>query len=385
MRLLCKLLLIPLLFTGAGCGPAPAAPHLDAKPPANFADSRGLNGAVLIVLDGVRPAEFFRGIAPFAKNRRASQSAKRLLPYLRGELSSARLLESGQTLLFGNRFERGAPGCGLDNNSGVSLPAYSHLLSGKRLPNIRDNRFTGPLPGPSVPDRLLARGVPAQTIAVYSSWGPIARVATQERTSEREETPIEINTGHQPGDAWPRWKDARFDRDLNRALQKRLADNSQPAPRYLFAAFNDSDEWAHIGSYRNYIAAIRAQDGYIRSIVEARESMAQPVNRGRTLYIVTTDHGRGRGRWWKSHGRVPGSQYIWALLHVPPVALPVPRKPGETVNPNTPQRTQLMLRPEVRADLERVRGILEASCNHSQLGRIAYQAVSGDWDAAEFE
>ena len=372
IRLLAQLLLLFSVSLWA-CGPAPAAPH---------ADDQGLNSVVLIVLDGVRPAEFFRGISPFAKNRRASQSSKKLMPYLRGELSQPGYLQSGQTLLFGNRFAKGAPACRLDNNYGVSLPAYGHLLSGKRLPGIRDNRFPGPLPGPSVPDRLVARGIAGEAIAVYASWGPIARVATER--SPREDAQIEINTGHQPGNARPRWKDARFDRDLQRALLQRLDPTragAQPAPRYLFAAFNDSDEWAHIGSYRRYIAAIRAQDGYIRSIVRAREAVATPANRGRTLYIVTTDHGRGRGRWWKSHGRVPGSQYIWALLHVPSVELPVPPQTGK---PATPGQTRQMLRPEVRADLEHVRRTLEARCNHSQLGRVAYQAVSGD-RTAEFD
>lgn len=302
-----------------------------------------IQNVVLIVLDGIRTEEFFIGANPNSRKRGPGDRKEKLFPFLWGELGP----RHAETQTFGNRF-RQSPGsvCRVDNQYGISLPAYADLLGGVRQLTVRTNRFEGRLPHPTVPDRLLTDGLAGEDLAVFASWKHIADV-----TSAAPPPGFHVDTGLQPGLVAPLWKDARFDRDLHQALMnylRRRTDERAGPLRFLFVAFNDSDEWAHIGNYGRYLSAMRRQDGYIRELYTYLES--QPEYRQKTLYMITTDHGRGRGRYWKSHGRVPGSQYVWAMLHAPG-------------------------RPERLAEYARS---LRERCSHTALGSLAYTAATNN-------
>lgn len=306
-----------------------------------------IQNVVLIVADGVRTEEFFIGANPYAKRRGPAQTKEKLFPFLWGELGSR---AGGETYAFGNRF-RQRPGksgdvCRIDNNYGISLPAYADLLGGVRQPAVRSNIFTGRLPHPTIPDRLLEHGFGEDDVAIFASWKHIASIV-----SAMPPAGFHVDTGRGRGEDRPRWKDARYDRDLQKTilnyLREREHENRSPV-RFLFAAFNDSDEWAHIGNYGRYLSAIRRQDGYIRELYNYLES--QPDYNQKTLYIITTDHGRGRGRHWKSHGRVPGSQYVWAMIHAP----------------GQPERLAAFAQ------------LLQTQCSHTALGTLVYKAATGE-------
>ncbi|MCR9141762.1 MAG: hypothetical protein NXI24_05885 [bacterium] len=333
--------------------PAPAAKQ-DAAPETT-------ENVVMIVLDGVRTEEFFIGANPYASKRGPAQAKEKLFPFLWGELGArAQSAHSDsakiETRFFGDRFRRrgrnrDAAGpkdglCRIDNNYGISLPAYADLLGGVRQPTVRSNTFQGRLPHPTVLDRLLEHGFVGSELAVFSSWKHIASVV-----SATPPVDFHVNTGRQSGDRRPRWKDARYDRDLHKAVMGYLGERTDRGAgplRFLFVAYNDSDEWAHIGNYGRYLNAMRRQDAYIRELYGYLES--QPDYRAKTLYIITTDHGRGRGRHWKSHGRIPGSQYIWAMIHAP----------GQS------------------ARLTSLARALGERCSHTTLGDLAYAAATGE-------
>lgn len=352
--------MIALAFALLAGGDGPGVPELSAQNPARPVHSSGktfakqippIRNVVLIVLDGIRTEEFFIGINPYAKQRGASHARDRLFPFLWGRLAANSAgSASAETRVFGDRFGKGrgdpaAQDRRIDNTYGISLPAYADLLGGVRQIGVRSNKFDGRLPNPTVPDRLLKHGLGDGDMAIFSSWKHIASVV-----SAMPPVGFHVDTGRKAGDGRPRWKDARFDRDLQKALMAHLRERDKRdagALRFLFVAYNDSDEWAHIGNYGRYIQAIRRQDAYIRELYNYLEN--QPGYRGQTLYIVTTDHGRGRGRHWKSHGRVPGSQYVWALLHAPGQA----------------KRVDELAR------------VLETRCSHTALGALAFTAATG--------
>ncbi len=277
-----------------------AAGTLPAQPPSARPDR-----VVFLVLDGVRSEEFFIGRSPYRKKRGPHLSKEKLLPFV-----WTRLASHADSRVFGNRFahRNRRDYCKINNTYGVSLPAYADLLSGLRQSEVRSNDFDGPSPTATIPDQLIDAGVLPEEIAVFASWANIRHVASREAEPE-----FYVSTGLREDDVEPRWSNARHDADLFDDVRAYVEE--QDALRYLFIAFNDSDEWAHLGDYPRYIKSIRRQDEFIRKLYDFLES--RDDYRGRTAYFITTDHGRGRGKHWRNHGRVPGSQYIWALVHTP--------------------------------------------------------------------
>ena len=59
-------------------------------------------------------------------------------------------------------------------------------------------------------------------------------------------------------------------------------------------------------------------DAYRKQLWE--RAQADPLTRGRTTLIVTTDHGRGNGAQWTDHGEdILGAERIWTAIIGPDV------------------------------------------------------------------
>lgn len=82
-------------------------------------------------------------------------------------------------------------------------------------------------------------------------------------------------------------------------------------PRVVWIAYSETDEWAHEGRYDLYLQAAHRIDSYIAELWRTLQRDRQ--YRGKTTFIITTDHGRGSGfSEWKSHGaEVKGAENIW--------------------------------------------------------------------------
>ena len=282
---------------------------------------------VLIILDGVRTQEFF--MEKRKKTRlfsRASSQRKRggrtrkapLLPFLWGELAKKK-----NTLILGDKEE--GLSCYVNNEYYISLPAYADIFSGIRQKNIKTNHFHSDLECPSIIDRLIDLGMPAKDFALFASWKHIERVVSRDNKKN-----VYMDTGYKKkvrrkksSYAHPPWKDSRFDSDLQKDIINYLK-KKKNKPRFISVIYNDADEWAHIGSYHRYLRALREQDSYIKKLYRYLES--QKEYRRQTLYVITTDHGRGLGENWEKHGPIPGARDIWVLLHTPDNSLIPPEK-----------------------------------------------------------
>ena len=86
-------------------------------------------------------------------------------------------------------------------------------------------------------------------------------------------------------------------------------------PRVLYIAFLETDAWAHEANYRNYLDAAHHADSWLKELWETIQS--DPFYRGNTALLVTTDHGRGLGNKWTSHGGNPVASQIWFGLICP--------------------------------------------------------------------
>ncbi len=261
---------------------------------------------VLITLDGVRHQEFFNGLDESIGSDYLPIPKDVLMPFVWKDL-----IQTRHAWVFGNR-EQGSI-CKANNPETISLPAYADILSGVHQSRVDGNRWNGQLEYPTITDRMLVAGVPESGIGVISSWKNIERVLTQSGGQPR----FYAQNGRFPWDREsPWWSGARLDADTMKAVEKKIPDPSFN-PQFLFISFDDTDEWAHKNKYANYLDAIHRGDSYIRRIFELVE--AKPGYAGNTVYIITTDHGRGEGKLWKSHWDVPGSEYIWAVVYAPQV------------------------------------------------------------------
>ena len=75
-------------------------------------------------------------------------------------------------------------------------------------------------------------------------------------------------------------------------------------------AFGETDDWAHSGSYAEYLNAAHLADGYLSQLWTQLQSM--PEYAGSTTLIVLPDHGRGEGPKWTTHGQdIPESGQTW--------------------------------------------------------------------------
>ncbi len=258
---------------------------------------------VLIILDGLRLEEFF-GYREFKSNTPASKKKRRrsLMPFVWSELASKQ-----HSLLLGDKGGRPPSLCRIDNPYGISLPAYADILSAHRQKKVKSNRFRSPLACPTIADRLSEEGIDPAQMALFASWKHLDQVF-----SKNQDAAFFIETGYKAGYAKPPWKDARFDRDIHKGLMAYL--HSSKKWRFLTVAYNDTDEWGHKNQYKMYLKAIKEQDRFIREIYQHIEKQ----EKDKSVYIITTDHGRGRGVEWVRHGKaVQGSQEIWMLFVFP--------------------------------------------------------------------
>jgi hypothetical protein len=89
-------------------------------------------------------------------------------------------------------------------------------------------------------------------------------------------------------------------------------------PRVLFLSLGETDDWAHSGRYDLYLLTARQNDRFIQMVYETTQRIEQ--YKDKTLFLITTDHGRGDGKeGWKSHSvLLSGSERIWiAAFGVP--------------------------------------------------------------------
>lgn len=91
-------------------------------------------------------------------------------------------------------------------------------------------------------------------------------------------------------------------------------------PRVLYFSFDETDDFAHSGEYAAYLNSAHKTDQFLAELWAYLQS--DPVYKGKTTLIITTDHGRGPGPDdWKSHGaKVTGADEIWIALLGPTVA-----------------------------------------------------------------
>lgn len=358
-----------------------------ATPVAVAVGANGDQKVVIVMLDGVRWQEVFRGAEPMlAANREymASEWAGHarkdfvdvkdrpaaLMPFVHGMVSTG-------GVVIGNR---DAGTCAeVTNPFWFSYPGYNEVLTGKADPRIDSNEY-GANPNVTFLEWLQRQKAFAGGVRAFGSWNAFDRIINEERSGVPVNSGFETDGGKDPeiamldrivGSTAHLWESERWD---SMTLEYALHGIRKHRPRAVFVSFGETDEFAHSGDYAQYLIAIHRGDAFIARIWETLQ--ADPFYRGKTTLIVTTDHGRGDTRndrpdmSWRQHSS--------------PAALVKDTAPYKALFPQgIPDSNQTwigIMGPQVQAGAGKK--YAAQNCAHNdQIAATALTALGLDWQA----
>jgi hypothetical protein len=238
----------------------------------------------------------------------AAESRKALMPFLWEQVSV-----NGQ--LFGNR-DLGSDSH-VTNGFNFSYPGYSETLTGHGDPRIHSNDNI-PNPNVTVFEWLNKKSAFNGHVAAFGSWEDFDGIFNKERCgfpvnasyapfTQMPETPQLALLNHLKQEGVRVWPDEVFDPPV---FYTALEYVKYAKPRVLFIGLGETDDWAHAGSYAEYLNAAHRSDAYIADLWKQIQSM--PEYKDKTTLVVLPDHGRGEGAKWVGHGQeTPESMQTW--------------------------------------------------------------------------
>ena len=286
---------------------------------------------IVVMMDGLRWQEVFGGadpeliktLGPEALGSPKERAANAEKFYLRPNPEERRkvlmpflwTVVAAQGQIFGNR-DLGSESH-VTNGLNFSYPGYNETLTG--FPDSRiDSNKNLPNPNVTVFEWLNAKPAFTSKVAAFGAWDTFNGIFNSERCR------FLVNAGYDPLTSIPAtpelaqlnalkaetvriWPDEPFDPlPFHTAIEYLKAKR----PRLLFLGLGETDDWAHAGSYSEYLNAAHLGDSYLRQLWVLVQSM--PQYRDKTTIIVLPDHGRGLGAKWTSHGKdIPESKQTW--------------------------------------------------------------------------
>ena len=257
-------------------------------------ESRGPN-VILLTFDGVRHQEFFKGTDRLYRHLIPRSERGELLP-----LFWSRHAQEGMVLGKKQTYQIASP-------VSVSLPSYQALMLGHATDC--KNNHCGPVKEETVLEKIRRElNLSTQEVAAFASWegmmdavakdsAQITRMIYPEMKSEDFLDPEIARLQAQSMTDLPTWKESRKD---HYTFEMGMHYLKKHCPRILYVSLVDSDEYGHNDNYPGYINSIRTYDGYLNRLISTLQQMGEYGKQ--TTLIVTTDHSRGQGANWKSHG-----------------------------------------------------------------------------------
>ncbi len=297
---------------------------------------RGPN-VVLVTLDGVRTREFFEGTDPYQDSKLNASERGVIFKSLWGKFAT-------QGLVFGKQGSYR-----IASDVAISLPSYQALMTGHSTHCLsnRCGRVQEETVLEAVRRELKLR---KSEVAVFGSWKGMKDSTAQSRHTVFRSI-------------YPDFKSYPRDRTLRKLRNASAFDRPEWAgsrkdhytwemgihylktycPRLLYVSLVDSDEYGHAGDYPGYVGALRTYDRYLETLMNTLDGLGA-YGKDTTL-IVTTDHSRGEGEGWTSHGSSPHTEKE-VFLFV--------KGPGFAAKGNTAsQATHAQVRPTI----EKIMGI----------------------------
>jgi len=291
---------------------------------------RATHNVILVTTDGLRWQEVFRGAEETLLNKenggvgdvaalkatywRETPEARReaLMPFLWTTIA-----RQGQ--VFGNADRKSV--AQVTNGHNFSYPGYNELFTGIADPRI-DSNNKNPNPNVSVFEWLNGRPGFAGNVSAVGSWELYPWILNVERSK------LPVNAGwqliegsnlseraallnRQMSQGVRDWEGCRNDVFTTEIALEHL---QRDVPKVLYVGLGDTDEYAHMGRYDQYLHAAHQADAFLKNLWTAIQ--AHPRYRNSTTLIVTTDHGRGDPpKGWRDHGaKVAGAEKIWIAV-----------------------------------------------------------------------
>ena len=298
---------------------------------ASFGQKLKTENIFIITLDGLRWQELYNGAdsalitnktyvkdtASLKNSLWAATHEKRreiLMPFMWGKIS-----KEGQ--LYGNRKFNNHVNC--SNTMWFSYPGYNEILTGAADNERIKSNDKIDNPNVTVLEYANQQASFKGKVAAFGSWDVFPFIVNEKRSG------IPVNAGYEKAsgaslsdreiflnqlqDEFPKlWESVRLDGFTQHYALEYLKTNS---PKMVFIGYGETDDFAHGGKYDEYLKSARQTDQFIKDIWSWTQS--QPKYKGKTTFIITTDHGRGTEPLdtWRSHGeKVNGSDQIWFAI-----------------------------------------------------------------------
>ncbi|MER3319241.1 MAG: phosphoglyceromutase [Allomuricauda sp.] len=284
---------------------------------------------ILITLDGFRWQELFTGAdsllignkdyvhnADMLKKAfwRETPEERReaLLPFFWGQVE-----KMGQ--IHGNR-KLGSK-VNLTNSMWFSYPGYNEILTG----TADDERITSndkiPNPNTTILERFNNSPKGKGKVAAFGSWDVFPFIINEERSG------VPVNAGfeaasenlnerekflNQLQEQIPSpWGSVRLDAFTHHYALEHM---KKQHPKLVYISYGETDDFAHDGDYQAYLKSAHNTDSLIKEIWEFTQQ--DDFYKGQTVFIITTDHGRGTQPLdtWRSHGSdIKGAGAVWMV------------------------------------------------------------------------
>jgi hypothetical protein len=261
-------------------------------------NSRGPN-ILYVTFDGVRAHEFFNGTDPLLSKKISVPNRGRIFKQFWDEIAPQGVVYGGMGPL-SDHYR-------VASNYAVSLPSYQSMMAG--FDTQCDGNHCGQIKFETGFERIKKElNLKKEEVALFGSWFKMAFSV--------EKTPgnLFVNTGlnfkmdgledktlkslsDEAQKDPPRWAESRKDKYT---WQMGMHYLKTRCPRVLYISLVDSDEWGHENNYPEYVNILKQYDQYLVDLIKTLDEMGE-YGKNTTLF-VSTDHSRGFGPLWKTHG-----------------------------------------------------------------------------------
>ncbi len=279
----------------------------------------------IITTDGLRWQEVFLGADSLLLNQprfvqdtalaqqlywdaSVEERRKKLMPFFWNVLAA-----KGQ--LYGNRKKESH--VNVKNIYKISYPGYNELLTGypDPLPILNKPQYNR---NTSILEYLHSLPEYKDSVAAFTSWNVFPFILNKKRNTmlhnsgyaSLNDTLEAIGLVNEVQDKVAQKYKTRYDALTFFTAKEYIRHHH---PRVVFLGLGETDEFAHKGQYDLYLQQINSVDKMIAELWYYVQT--DPFYRNKTTFIISTDHGRGRGEnWVKHHTFVRGSGEIWLGL-----------------------------------------------------------------------